>query len=227
MMIDPSIKLEAAFFEGMYTTQAKALLHDQLCVELPARGRNDSLPDILVGVERVRNTVVYAFASDSARAGVNIVVEWVRALALSAAPSFTAVGDDQHLHDLQSRLRFLFRHTQVAEDGSEVTYFGEPAMARRIAELDAEMRNGTLTDLGCLKALDAFSWMLTAEQKTKQASWVQELFKQRGMARGPEPVRANAPCGRAANSASAASSRKAAAKASASSTMDLFKRRRG
>lgn len=92
MMIDPSVKLEAAFFKAMYMTEAQSLLHDKLLVELPNRGRNDGLPDVLVSVERIKSTTLYASCSDAARSGVNIAVEWARALALSSAPSLTAVG---------------------------------------------------------------------------------------------------------------------------------------
>lgn len=226
MMIDPSCKVEAAFFEAMYNTGAKDSLHGQMLAELPAQGRNDRLLDILLGLERIKHSTQCAFAADSARAGVNIVVEWVRNLALSSPPSFTAVGDDHHLQQLHGRLKYLFRHTETNGEGEDVEHFAEDAMKRRIAEIGLRMTSGDISDLGELKSLDAFSWLLTAEQRAKQATWVSELFKKKGMSKAPEPMQAKSSSSGSVGGICSASSRKAQAKKSASSsTMDLFKKR--
>lgn len=107
-----------------------------------------------------------------------------------------------------------------------MVYLAEEAMKRRCAQLQAAMTEGTLADLAELKALGALSWMLTAEQKSQQATWVEELFRRKGMAKGPDPVRAKAVGGRGGISASTGGSKNAVAKQSASSTMDIFKKRR-
>lgn len=117
------------------------------------------------------------------RSGVSIIIEWVRALVLSSAPSFNAVGDDPHLKTLQDRLRFLFKHTEEGDEG-EVAYFAEDAMNRRCAELATAMEAGTLSDLGDLKALDSFSWMLTAEQKRHKRCGSRSSSRRRAWRRG-------------------------------------------
>lgn len=104
MMVDGSARVEISFFEQIYNTHAKVVLQDMLCAWLPEAPRKDPISQILLSAEAIKGSPQYVFAADSAKATVNIVVEWVRSLSSLSPPSFAAVGDDKGLKLLQERL---------------------------------------------------------------------------------------------------------------------------
>lgn len=223
MMLDPSSKVEMALFDQMYNHTAKQMLHKCLLKELPDIGRPEPLHEVLVALERIKDTAIYHYASDVCKSSVNIVVEWVRCLALSSPPSFTAVGDDPALKVLQRRLGFLLRHcTPATEDGAQDTLvFGPAALAARMQDIQALIEAKQPVDLGMLKPFDAFSWMMSENQKRQHAGWVQAIFASKSDAAIPQRTT------RIMNNSTPPASKDSDKKRKASaSTMDLFKRKR-
>lgn len=177
LMIDPSIKVEKAFFEKVYAESAKTYLMSEMLRLLPEQPRDKPLADVLLALEQLKEHGMFKFANDAAKADAKIVIEWVRALTMASQPSFKAVKHDEGLRVLQARLAYLIVVEQPgsASEAAKVL-FGQQALTFMMNGVDAKITAGEDVDLTDVKIFDTFGWLLSELDIARQRTWIQKIF---------------------------------------------------
>jgi len=103
-LLDASITVEAAWFKYMAEVGCQKILRKRIQEALPMRVVNVDVKDQSSQVDKLKNTALYMFASRNSQSDVNVVCEWVRALASNRQPTFVAVLDDLFLLVVQQRM---------------------------------------------------------------------------------------------------------------------------
>ena len=222
-MLDSSVTLEAAFFQMLYTSGAKERLQTMVLGAMPTEDARGSAQAAVSKLDNLRKTALFAFANPEAHASVNIVVEWCKCLAALRPPNLK-VTMDEFLTKVKGKLHF-FIHVETSTDGAaKATVFGEAALSQIVSDIHAKFEADEAVSLKDLQQLDAFGWMLTADQKKLHQGWVKNIFAKSGAS-------AAASSCSAASFASAKPTGKTKAvagstkpKAGHAKTMDLFKK---
>lgn len=110
----------------------------------------------------------------------------------------------------------------AASSADVVVVSGASAVVKLMDDIGEKIKTGSPVDLGDLKVVDAFGWIMTPEQKATQAGWLQNIFK------GKESQAASARVLVRITSATASGSKASSAmkRNNSSNTMDLFKKKR-
>lgn len=158
---------------------------------------------------------------------MNVVGEWVEALACDRRPTFAAVKDSNFLSQAQSRMQHLLKVEVPGEgDGAAPkTLTGEAAMAHHIRDMIARVAAGASVGLTDLQVFDTFFWLMSRAQADTHAAWVKTAFaKASGAATTSVAPRTTTPEAEPQGAVSA--KKKKAAQDLADTTMSLFKRKK-
>ena len=182
LMIDGTLVMEAAFFSDMFKSGCSRLLQASVLAELPdgTAPRDGSL--VAAAVELIKGCAAYTFADADTQTNINVVVEWAKALALLRKPTFLSANGNAFLSAVQARLKHML---QVAvkpdmKHTCEKLLTGEAALRHLLTEADEKAQAGTGVDMQTLKALEAYSWLLTAADTANLAIWVKAAFARAG-----------------------------------------------
>lgn len=220
-LIDPTMKVEAAWYDMMYNGGAQTRLQDQIMKLMPTAAAPGDPQTTASQLDDLKKTVLFSFANDEAHSVVNVVAEWARCLASFRPPNLKVPGD-AFLQQVKEKLEF-FLHTGAASGsaGSGVVS-GKGALKHIVDALGRKFETKEPVTLQDLQLLDAYSWLLTADQKTLHQGWVKKIFTEAGSSEAVSTTVGKAPAEQTAGKKkpSQATSK---AKASPSSTMSLFK----
>lgn len=221
-MMDNSFRVEAEWLRDMAASGCQAVLEEKIMMELPSPASPRDPRDVASGVDRLKNGTVFMFASRDSQSTCNVVAEWAKAIANNRKPSFLCTRDSQFLQKVQSQMKYML---QVRVEGTETqaprTLLAEAAAEHIIAGIQKQVDESSPIDMSDLQLLDTFSWLLTEAQLTKHGAWVKEAFS---AAKPNAKIRSSAT---AAVGSSQTGKKQKAAQDLASTTMALFKKRRG
>jgi len=221
---DASIIVEAAWFTCMAEVGCQKILRTRIQEALPTRVVNVDVKDRSSQVDKLKNTALYMFASRNSQSDVNVVCEWVRALASNRKPTFVAVLDDPCLKEVQQRMSCMLRVTTRGEssDIAPNMLCGSAAMTYLFKQTTKKVADGEAVPLQDLQIFNTYAWLMGKGDAVKHESWVKAAFQ----AAGSEVKVATKDGLAAASSSGPAAKKKKTAEELASTTLSLFKKKK-
>ena len=216
-MVDDTFQIEKNWFEFMHAEGCGNQLQGKVEAIFGSEvGEWLDCGPVVQKLEAVKLTPLYTFASDGSKSIVNVTQEWAKAVQNNRCPSFKSVGTNVNLKKIQTLMEAMLQHVPAGATSSSTRVrptIGRAAMEALFAEIGAKKAAGEAINLGHLKDLDTFNWLLTKEQAAIHKQWVNQCFKE-GETRPAAVVQQLAP-----------KSKKAKTERGQSSTASLFQRR--
>lgn len=226
-LVDPSFRVEAAWFRHMASSGCKQILEEAMLAELPDKAELVDIGDKAIRFNRIKSTTSYNFADKESQASVNVVTEWVKALASLRRPSFLAAKDNDFLKQVQLRMKHLLRVNVpgAGPDEEEKVLVGDAAMQHCIAAMTARVAKGETIRIGDLQLFDTYNWMMAEEQLGLHNGWVKATF-QAASSTTVVSTASSSPAPPTTSEGAAPLKKKRDAQELADTTMSLFKRKR-
>jgi hypothetical protein len=208
--MDPSFKVEAAFFKMMYGSGATKLLEEKVLKVLPDKAGDHVVADVVARLDAERHNVLFKFCGAESQGAVNVVYELVQSISAGRLPTMTACKGTPFKEEVGRRLTFFAYYKKPAGSPAEVVSLsGSDAMTVLFnvvkAKIDDKKSPVTMQDL---QPLHVFNWLLSQAQKDEHTKWVAAMFGN------------SSSSGSASSSSGGKGPRKRAATDSASKTVD-------
>ena len=222
--LDASFTVEAAWLKYMAEAGCQKILRWRIQDALPISIVNIDVKDQSSQVDKLKNTALYMFASRNSQSDVNVVCEWVRALASNRQPTFAAVLDDPFLKEVQERMSCMLRVTTSGEssDIAPNMLCGSAAMTYLLKQTTKKVADGEAVPVQDLQIFNTYAWLMGKGDAVKHESWVKAAFQ----AAGSEVKVATKDGLAAASSSGPATKKKTTAGELASTTLSLFKKKK-
>lgn len=155
-------------------------------------------------------------------------VKWVRRLAAIRPPNLK-VSADNFMSAAMGRLPFFLTLETAAASASTTApaiLSGKQAVAAIMQQLKGKFASNQAVSLKDLQLLDAYSFVLTGEQKTTHQEWVKRIFANAGSEGAVTAPIKSVPRAEPAAKKRAATAASASKKVAPSSTVVIFKKRK-
>lgn len=224
-MIDPSFRIEIAWFSSMNTDGARHTLEGKVLSLLPTSEIGAKACDVAASLGALKGEPVYRFCGTEPQSSVNIASAWVQAIANCRQPSLVG-SEGAFLCSVSERLAFFLEFENAA---NQVVLRGKEAVAPMLEQITSGADQQVQTK--SLKLFSVFSWLLTDAQRRDVQAVVTRMARGGGggaVSSSSSVAATLAPSTGSGPPPSAAKKRAAAKAAPAESdqaTLSLFKKR--
>lgn len=225
-LIDESICIEVAWYRHMLNEGGVKMLQESVAKVMPAGPGVHEARDVAAMLDQLKLGALYRFLPAEARSSMNIVAEWVVAIAQNRSPSLSAAADSPFLTSMKESLSHLCYH-QVLDPTKEVPEYlsGASALTAKFDEIANRIDAQESLNMEQLRVFHVFAWLLSPAQKAKHSKWCNDIYRKAGATSNVSVATASPAAAKKGGGPSGAAAKQNAASVE-ESTMSLFKRRR-
>jgi len=173
--IDPTIKLECAWFEHMIAHGAQTRLEQMILSELPQKPGKHCPKQVAARLDELRKTDLFKFVSSEAQSSLSLTHELVFAISQDRLPTMSVCQKNSFFRRVGDMLA-NFAAVEL-EDSPGKFLSGSDAITAIFKSVETKMQEpGCQVSFEALRPFHTFNWLMSKEQVDQHNAWVAKVF---------------------------------------------------